>query len=389
VKTGLFNSSLFAGILLAGALIFCGCMAPGNSGTPAGTGDAGLSVTTSPAPAPSPTAGPGFRVVTDMTGRAVVVPQHISRIGLLSGPIAQLPYIIGVQDKVVATTENLKNSPLLREMDPRIPSLPSSRVGGNINIEEISRVHPEVFACTELDGEVISRQLSIPVVYVASREGGGFNDTREQVRFFGRLFSREDRAEAYCRFLDNGLSLAANRTAAIPAGERKRVFFGFGPSHLSTFPGRNFMTERADAAGCFNVAAGDTTGGDNGKIVPPQAEISLEQVIAWDPDIIVIDTGNASEILQDPRWQTIRAVRTGNVVLEPEGIFRWSRPNPESAALYTVWLAKTAYPEKFSDVSPEDTIRSFYQEFFDYTLTSGQLAGILHTNAGGSDAGGP
>ena len=130
------------------------------------------------------TPGPDSRVITDMTGRSVIIPKNISRAGLLSGPIAQLPYIVGVSDRVVATTENLKRSPLLQQMDPRIATLPSSRVSGTINIEEISKARPEVFICTELDGETISRQISVPVVYVASNEGGGFNDTREQVSFF-------------------------------------------------------------------------------------------------------------------------------------------------------------------------------------------------------------
>ena len=176
--------------------------------------------------------------------------------------------------------------------------------------------------------------------------------------------------------------MAAAGTAATPRNQRKRVFFGFGPSHLSTFTGKNFMTERADAAGCLNVAAGnESTDMSSGKIVPPQAEISLEQVIVWDPDIIVIDSGNVSEILQDPHWQTIRAVKTRNVVLEPEGIFKWSRPNPESAALYPLWLAKTAYPEKFTNVSIGDTVHDFYKEFFDYNLTQDELSGILPSPA--------
>ena len=167
--------------------------------------------------------------------------------------------------------------------------------------------------------------------------------------------------------------MVGNRTSSLTAEQHKKVFFGFGPSHLTTFPGQNFMTERADAAGCMNVAAGNTTGGiNNGKIVPPQAEVSLEQVIAWDPDLIVIDTGNVSEILQDPHWQTIKAVRTGNVVLEPEGIFKWSRPNPESAALYPVWLAATAYPARFTDIDMGETVRGFYREFFDYDLNPEQ-----------------
>ena len=391
VKTGLFNPSVLLVTVIA-ICIVSGCISSWNTPQPASntgtiTSDTGMATPVITIPR---TPGPDSRFFTDMTGRTVIIPRNISRIGLLSGPIAQLPYIIGVSDRVVATTENLKNSPLLRQMDPRIATLPSSRVSSMINIEEISRVQPDLFICSELDGEVITRQLSVPVVYVASNEGGGFNDTKEQVRFFGRLFSREDRAESYCRFLDAGLQMVSNRTGPIPADQRKRVFFGFGPSHLSTFPGQNFITERAGAAGCVNVAAGNNeTGVNTGKIVPPQAEISLEQVIAWDPDIIVIDTGNVSGILQDPHWQTIKAVRSGNVVLEPEGIFRWSRPNPESAAIYSVWLAKTAYPERFTDVNPEDTIRAFYQEFFSYILSDEQMDGILHRSVNGSVAGSP
>ena len=50
------------------------------------------------------------------------------------------------------------------------------------------------------------------------------------------------------------------------------------------------------------------------------------------------------------------------------GIFTWDRPSAESAVLYPLWLAKTAYPEYFKDVGMVREVKGFHREIISFKL---------------------
>ncbi len=64
-------------------------------------------------------------------------------------------------------------------------------------------------------------------------------------------------------------------------------------------------------------------------------------------------------------------------VSQPTGVFIFNRPTAESAALFPLWLAGIAYPDKFSDVCIPCLIKEFYWEVFDFDLTDPQVTQIL------------
>jgi iron complex transport system substrate-binding protein len=103
----------------------------------------------------------------------------------------------------------------------------------------------------------------------------------------------------------------------------------------------------------------------------------MEQVLKWNPDIIVIDTGSPEDVYNDPKWASIKAVQKRQVYRQPNGVFVWNRPTAESAVLHPLWMAKTAYPDRFSDISMTDEVRKFYREIFSYELTDEQANKIL------------
>jgi iron complex transport system substrate-binding protein len=108
----------------------------------------------------------------------------------------------------------------------------------------------------------------------------------------------------------------------------------------------------------------------------------MEKVLGWNPDILVIDTGNPEELYDDPRWQAIKAVRTRQVYRQPVGIFIWDRPTAEAAVLCPLWLAKTAYPERFADVDLVAEVQNFYRETMHFDLSDEQARGVLSGSYG-------
>ncbi|MFQ6299211.1 iron ABC transporter substrate-binding protein, partial [Escherichia coli] len=76
--------------------------------------------------------------------------------------------------------------------------------------------------------------------------------------------------------------------------ERPRVYYARGPKGLETGLGGSINVETIEFLGARNVA-GETRGG--------LATVSFEQVLKWDPEVIVtIDRDFAAGVRSDPLW---------------------------------------------------------------------------------------
>lgn len=129
------------------------------------------------------------------------------------------------------------------------------------------------------------------------------------------------------------------------------VFLGGKPNKVSCGIGIN--NELMSMIGGSNIAK---------EINQRSTVVSLEQMVAWNPEIIFI-WGNASysaqDILANPQWRHIRAVRQGRVYKLPE----WSVWSP-MLALAALWMAKKTYPEDYRDIDLSKTADSFYRRVF-------------------------
>lgn len=311
-----------------------------------------------------------LREITDMKGNRVKIPENISRVALLGGPSGQIGYILGVQDRLCAVTKTLTASELIGIFDPAMKTRPAVRtVSGMVNIEQLIETDPQVVIAGDLDGEIVKRKSSIPVAFFGDSMSLGVEDIKTEVRFYASIFQAEERSKAYCDYLDTIVAMIRKRTAGIPEKNRKVIFNGYGTSHLVTLGGDTFMKERFEIAGCINAAASVSTAGKKEGLHSGLGEVSMEQLLQWNPDIIILDTGSYEDLAKDSRWISTKAVKNKQVYIQPAGVFIWDRPTAEAAVLHPLWLAITAYPEKFKDVSFTKEVQKFYREIFNFNLT--------------------
>lgn len=318
------------------------------------------------------------RVITDMTGRKIRVPDPLTRVALFGGPTGQLAYILGARNQLCAVTSSLKGSELINAFDPSVRNLPGPRsTSGHVNIEALVLSRPQLVIAGTLDGSIVEKKTGIPVAYTESSMNHGLDLLRKEIRFYASVFGKEKRGEKYIAYLDKTISFVRSRTKDIPADKRKKVFNGYGPSHLVTLGGDTFMHERILNAGCIDVVAGISTAGAKEGLHSGLAEMSLEKVLGWNPDILVIDSGTPEEVYRDPRWKNVSAIRNRQVYKQPVGVFIWDRPTAEAAVLYPLWLAKTAYPERFRDVDMMKEVKRFYRETMSFNLNDAQARSLL------------
>jgi iron complex transport system substrate-binding protein len=197
---------------------------------------------------------------------------------------------------------------------------------------------------------------------------GGFGATAGAYRLLGDLIGRRDDAEVLARYTETTVATISGRIAAIPKDRRPRIYFARGPRGLETGLGGSITVETIELL-AQNVA-GETRGG--------LGTVSIEQVLVWNPDVIVTIEGDfATKVYDDPAWSTVAAVKARRVHLAPRLPFGWVDFPPSVNRLIGLWwLAKILYPDLF----PEDLralTREFYDKFYHVQVTDPQIERLL------------
>jgi iron complex transport system substrate-binding protein len=318
------------------------------------------------------------REITDMVGRRVVVPDVIHRVAALSPPATALVYafdpglLVGInfplwESERRFTAERYRSLPVIGGMVGN---------GRQVNVEVLLAARPDVVLLWVRDGpdaavnaqfEKVLAPLRVPVVYVRF---DALPDYPGAIAFLGGLLGRERRAAELNAYAEATLK----GVAAVLAGSSARpgVYYAEGVDGLAT-----------DGEGSMHTQLIPLAGGRNVHRLPPATHmgmeaISLEQLLAYDPDVILVKEVRArAHILSDPRWRPLRAVREGRVLQIPHLPFNWfDRPPSFMRLLGLRWLAHALHPAEVPfDAVPET--KRFYQLFLGVKLTDAEAEEVL------------
>ena len=110
-------------------------------------------------------------------------------------------------------------------------------------------------------------------------------------------------------------------------------------------------------------------------------QVSLEQVIAWNPSLILVqEPVFYDRVFGEPGWKTLAALAQRRVFLIPRHPFNWiDRPPSFMRALGAQWLAHLLYPQLYPFDLPTAT-REFYRLFLQVELDENSLKTVLPAN---------
>ncbi len=286
--------------------------------------------------------------------------------------------MLGGADKLVATSLQARKQPWLRRLYPRIAEVPAAfDTAGEVNVETLIGARPDVVLMAY--GGSLPRWMDaieayhMPIVMMPNDSLDGLKTT---VRMTGEVLGeRESRIAAeYIRYFDANLRRVTQVTSQLLQSERPKVLHTATPGILVVDGRDSVIDDWIRVAGGVNAA----------DVVGLGRPVSMEQVAAWDPDVIIVGTApnqqSRQAILDDPRWRQIKAVREGRVFANPSGAYLWDRHSAE-AALQVLWAAKTLHPELFADLDVKAETRRFYSRFFHHELTGPELASIMNATA--------
>jgi len=161
-----------------------------------------------------------------------------------------------------------------------------------------------------------------------------------------------------------------SRTArAIATAARPRVFYA-AKNTLNTEGAGSIVTDWIEMAGGVNVA---TENGIEGTF----KDVSLEDLLAWDPDVIIArDAAHKTEYMTDSRFAELKAVKNNRVYVNPKGVFVWCVRSADEV-LQPVWAATVIQPDLFSDVDMNKYTYDFYKKYYHYEASDADLQSIL------------
>lgn len=319
-------------------------------------------------------AEPEQREITDMAGREMTVPAEIRSVFPTDPTAAIYLYTIG-PDKLLGWNYQL-NDVEKSVIPEKYHALPNLGMGESVNYEAVIAAGPEI--ALQVSGgsggdvdqaDQLSERLGIPVVVVSDQ----LADTPAVYRFLGGLLGAEEQAESLAAYAEDTLQDAAEME--IPEEKRVRLYYGNKEDSLETVPAGSLHGQVLELAGAVNVAEVELSGGS-------RVRISLEQLLAWDPDVIVVNgepkaslSGSAAAegILEDPDFSALTAVQNGAVYGTPNAPFSWiERPPGPNRIIGVRWLAGLLYPGAV-DYDVDDEVREFFRLFYHAQLSDAQL----------------
>lgn len=324
------------------------------------------------------------KVVTDSLGRQVEVPTEIKSVGSL-GVMRLLTYMDAVN--LVTGATNMDNVQELTRaytlVNPNYANLAVIGQGGAGGIvpfeEEIIKLAPDVIfvVADYTQADELSAKTGIPVVAVENP--GLFDGTMSaSIDIIGAVLGKEDRAKEVNDFMETAQKDLNDRTKDIADASKPTVYNGglnFKGKH--GFDGTSAKYGPFLAINANNVV--DQTG-QNGAFT-----IDLEQVLAWNPDIIFLNPENMDlvneQYTQNPDFfNSLNAVKNNKVYTQLA--YNNNYTNIEIALADAYYAGTIIYPDQFKDIDAgkkADEIFKFLlgEELYSKYVAAGQGFGPL------------
>ncbi|CAH1671647.1 MULTISPECIES: ABC transporter substrate-binding protein [unclassified Chelatococcus] len=332
--------------------------------------------------------------VKDVAGREVKFDKPVDRVILGEGRL--LYSVAAIEPDPFSKVVGWRNDLMRNDDDtykayvakfPKAKDVPflGNLTDGTLQTETVVNLKPDAMILTigdkkaadEVKLEEMLGKIGVKVVYVDFREHI-LKNTEPSLKVLGQLFGKSERADEVAAFWRKELARVADKLKA--ANPKRPNVFMYRAAGLveccGTFGPDNFGL-MADLAGGHNIGS-DFLPGYTGSI-------NAEQVVATNPDVIVVTGANWSQTPNAKNFVNVGpgavasagASREALAALMKEPAFTGSKA-VKNNDVHAIWhqfytspyqfvaiqqMAKWFHPELFADLDPDATFKEFHNKF--------------------------
>jgi len=243
-------------------------------------------------------------VLVDASGRTHRFDQPPANIVSLVPSVTELLFRIGAGDAVAGVTYH----------DVHPPQAAAKPVVGGFfapSLDRIAALQPDVVFLDDIHQPVIDAFAGKDQPRLVQLPLATFEELYRFIRALGQVFDKATAAETLIREIKADLVHTAQKIAAIPAGNRRRVMRLMGRDRVMTPGDDSFQNEMIRKAGGI-----PPTLGRPGSVMP----VTLEEWQAFNPQVLYGCGGDremAMKLLERPGWGEVDAVKNGRIIYFP------------------------------------------------------------------------
>jgi len=311
----------------------------------------------------------GKLTLKDFLDRTVTVEEPV-RAAVLNSNFELMIYALGAYNQVAAVSEKYREKyPLIKALIEagKIPEdLP--KIGGSLwsglDLEKLMEVSPDcviLWAYSEADYErveEIEEKTGIPVIAI---DLDVIEDLDRAMLLLGWLFNKELEAEEIIDRMREEREKVLLRTDEVEEKVTTFLIYRLKDSEISTEGKGGVNIDILERINTIPVT---------GDIEQKYLYVSLEQVYAWDPDVIILfsmskETLSPDMIYNNSAGEGLKAVKNGRVC-DLTGYY-YSKAygwHPGGISMRMLVLAKCAYPDLFEDIEEDEYARNLFYEYY-------------------------
>jgi iron complex transport system substrate-binding protein len=292
--------------------------------------------------------------VTDQAGREVTIEKEPESI--VSGYYisTSLLLALGLKDKVTGIEAKASKRPIYKLAAPEFLELPNVGTAKEFDLETCASLSPElvILPMKLKDAAQSLSELDIPVLLVNPES----EDQLEQmIELVSTATNTKENADALLSYIDEKKEMLEKD---LSGGDAESVYLAGNSSLLSTAGPAMYQSGLIELAGGKNAASEITD--------TYWAEISYEQLLAWDPSYIILASDaeyTPEDVLNDENLKECTAVKNGNVYAIPGDVEALDSPVP-GGILASIWLAGILHPDQVSADMYTEEKAAFYETFY-------------------------
>lgn len=269
---------------------------------------------------------------------------------------------LGLQDRMVGIEAKAASRPVYKLAAPEFLELPSVGTAKEFDLEGCVALEPDLVILPKklseqadiLEGmnirTLVVNPESMEALKETIREIAALTGTKEQAE---KLLGWYAQKEGKLAGILEKASLEKKTEDSVPS-----VYIAGTSSILRAATPQMYQSSLIKLAGGVN-AASDLK--DNG-----WADISYEQLIAYNPDVIVVIPEadyTKEDVMKDSRLTGVNAVKNGQVYEMPSSFEAWDSPVP-SGILGCMWLSSALHEELYPFDEFKEEAAEFYREFY-------------------------
>jgi molybdenum ABC transporter molybdate-binding protein len=311
----------------------------------------------------------GF-MVTDALGRAVRFEKAPEKIVLASKAlfmVADAIYLFPEAGKKIVALGSTQQG--TGNFIPMIDSTFSAKItlDSSAGAEEIAAAQPDCVIMKSSNASSLGKALEavkIPVVYLDFETPEQY---KRDLKTLGQLFQNPDQAAKLTAYYQEKVDTITKPVSGLTDDQKPKTLV--------------LYYSDKDGAVAFNVPpmgwmqtlqiqnAGGTPVWGDAELGNGWTKVSLEQVAAWNPDVIFIVAYSnpvndvVASLKADAQWQILKAVKDNKVYGFATDVYSWDQPDTRWI-LGLNWVAGKLHPDLFPGLDITKEAQAFYQDLY-------------------------